>query len=226
MKNHLTDPFERQWYMLFFYHNHNYYSSMIILSANDKTSHMNRFAVLSHHTMSLVPKKHREHQEMIVVFSAVMGYSQPICPMTNQTLSALLLDTEYQTEVFVKVYLGSRAAAGLFRSMFWGTLRSSDAATTGSLVWPELLMVETGRSLFFLKERLRWTLLKAGAWSCSVPLLELSFVTNGGAITCSTSASTRGSLSLPCSCDQTRSQSTFCNIYIYINKLGVSTLTH
>ncbi len=64
---------------------------------------MNRFAVLSHHTMSLVPKHIREHQEMIVVFSAVMGYSQPICPMTNQTLSALLLDTEYQTEVFVKV---------------------------------------------------------------------------------------------------------------------------
>lgn len=64
---------------------------------------MNRFAVLSHHTMSLVPKHIREHQEMIVVFSALMGYSQPICPMTNQTLSELRLDTEYQTEAFAKV---------------------------------------------------------------------------------------------------------------------------
>ncbi len=63
--------------------------------------------------MSPGSKHIREHQEMIVVFSALMGYSQPICPMTNQTLSESRLDTEYQTEVFAKLTWEATAAAGL-----------------------------------------------------------------------------------------------------------------
>lgn len=65
--------------------------------------HMNRLAVLSHHTMSLGPEHIREHQEMIGVFSALIGYSQTIWTMTNQTLLELPLDTEFQAEAFVNV---------------------------------------------------------------------------------------------------------------------------
>lgn len=53
--------------------------------------------------MCLGPEHIREHQEMIGVFSALIGYSQTIWTMTNQTLLASALDAESPAEAFAEV---------------------------------------------------------------------------------------------------------------------------
>lgn len=95
--------------------NHKRFNSICARSRHtdeSQISHLNRFTVLSDHSMRLIPEHIREHQEMIRVFSALIGYPQTIWPMTKRTfVTGTSRDRPPETCVTHGCYLGNRAAA-------------------------------------------------------------------------------------------------------------------